>query len=178
MVPDSELDLAAQLNRGVTLRFAAVRKRTLMSAVLPVIAAACASTPWQGTERDPSQVAFAGELGVDLAQMEQVEPGLYVQDLVSGGGRAAGRTSRVWIHYITWLPDGTIVDTNVGGEPFAFRLGEDEVIRGWDRAIAGMQIGGNRRLVVRPGLAYGSRGTARVPPGTTLVFQVELVDTR
>ena len=61
---------------------------------------------------------------------------------------------------------------------FAFRLGEDEVIQGWNRAIPGMEIGGNRRLVVRPGLAYGSRGTAKVPPGSTLIFQVELVDTR
>ena len=149
-----------------------------MFVLLNIGLAGCASTPWQGTELDPSEVTFHGELGVDLSQMQELEPGLYVQDLVLGSGRAAGKTSRVWIHYITWLPDGTVVDTSVGGEPFQFRLGEGEVIQGWNRAIPGMQIGGNRKVVVRPGLAYGSRGTAGVPPSTTLVFQVELVDTR
>ena len=145
---------------------------------LCIVLFACASSPWQGTERDPAELSFSEELNVDLAGMEELEPGLYVEDIVPGRGRAAGRSSRVWIHYITWLPDGTLVDSSLGGEPFAFRLGEDEVIRGWNRAIPGMQIGGNRRIVVRPGLAYGSRGTAKVPPGSTLVFQVELVDTR
>ena len=79
---------------------------------------------------------------------------------------------------MTWLADGTLVDSSVGGEPFVFRLGGQEVIRGWNEGIPGMKIGGRRKLVVRPGLAYGSRGTARVPPHATLVFEVQLVDVR
>ncbi len=161
---------------------AAVARSGAITLVLLVGATAalagCASTPWQGTDLDPAEVTYAADLEVDFSQMEQIEPGLYVEELVEGSGRAASRSSRVWIHYITWLADGTLIDTSVGGEPFAFRLGGDEVIEGWNRAIPGMQIGGNRKLVVRPGLAYGSRGTAGVPPGSTLVFQVELVDTR
>lgn len=140
------------------------------------LGAGCSSTPWENTPLDPSQLTFADDLNVELSRMEQIEPGLYSEDISLGSGRAAERGSRVWIHYITWLPDGTLVDASVGGPPMSFRLGEGEVIRGWERAIPGMQVGGNRRLVIRPGLAYGSRGTAKVPPGATLVFQVELVD--
>ena len=147
-------------------------------AALLLAASACAGTPWQGTELDPATLTFSEELGVDLSQMEQAEPGLYVLDLSPGIGAAAGRTSRVWIHYAVWLPDGTLVDSSIGGDPFHFRLGGSEVIKGWNRGVPGMRVGGRRRLVVRPGLAYGSRGTAKVPPGATLVFEVQLVDTR
>jgi FKBP-type peptidyl-prolyl cis-trans isomerase FkpA len=170
--------LAKPPHTGATLRLASRRITTGTFVVLAGMSLACSTTPWQGTALDPAQVVFAGELDVDLSAMQLLEPGLYVQDLALGSGRVARRTSLVWVHYITWLPDGTVVDTSVGSEPFSFRLGEGEVIKGWNAAIPGMQLGGNRRIVVRSGLAYGSRGTAKVPPGTTLVFQVELVDTR
>jgi len=138
----------------------------------------CGGSAWRGTPRDPAQLEFAEELGVDLGEMELRPSGLYVQDLAEGVGAVAGRTSRVWIHYIGWLPDGTVVDSSLGGDPFHFRLGGSEVIRGWNEGVTGMKIGGRRRLVVRPGLAYGSRGQNRVPPHATLVFEVQLMDTR
>jgi FKBP-type peptidyl-prolyl cis-trans isomerase len=90
----------------------------------------------------------------------------------------AHRTSLVTIHYVGWLPDGTVIDSSLGGEPFQFRLGGNEVIRGWNQGIPGMKIGGRRKLVIRPGLAYGSRGSASVPSGATLVFELQLVDVR
>ena len=93
-----------------------------------------------------------------------------------GTGTMARRTSRVWIYYVGWLPDGTVFDGQLQGEPFHFRLGGSEVIRGWNEGIRGMRIGGRRRLVVRPGLAYGSRGRGDVPAGATLVFEVQLID--
>jgi FKBP-type peptidyl-prolyl cis-trans isomerase len=141
-----------------------------------VVMTGCAATPWQGTMLDPAQVTFSEELGIDLSQMEQLEPGLYVLDAAVGVGAAASRTSRVWIHYVVSLPDGTVVETSVGGEPFHFRLGDSEVIKGWNQAIPGMKIGGRRWLVVRPGLAYGSRGSGKVPPNATLVFEVQLMN--
>ena len=110
--------------------------------------------------------------------MQELEPGLFVEDLVPGSGRLAARASRVSIHYIAWLADGTVIDSSVGGESLDFQLGRDDVIQGWHEAIPGMRVGGNRKIVVRPGLAYGPRGTRQVPPGSTLVFQVELVDLR
>lgn len=144
--------------------------------VLILLVGGCASTPWQETARDPAQLTFADELQVDLASMEQLEPGLYVEDVMEGDGPEARRSSRVRVHYLVWLPDGTLVDGSVGREPYLFRLGGSEVIRGWNRAIPGMRVGGTRRLVVRPGLAYGSRRAGDVPPNSTLVFEIQLMD--
>jgi len=151
--------------------------RTLTIAAVAV-AAACAGGVWQGTPLDPATVRFAPELAVDLADYRQTPSGLYVQDLEEGDGATARRTSLVYVHYAGWLPDGTLVDTSVGGDPFQFRLGETEVIRAWNEGVVGMRIGGRRRLVVRPGLGYGSLGSTRVPPDATLVFEMELVDVR
>ncbi len=75
-----------------------------------------------------------------------------------------------------WWPDGTVFDGNVGGTPYAIRLGGNEVIRGWNQGIVGMRRGGIRRLVVRPGLAYGSSRRGDIPPGSTLIFHIELID--
>jgi len=150
--------------------------RTTTLIFVTYLMAACASTPWQGSLLDPAQLTFSEELGIDLSQMEQPEPGLYVLDAPVGVGAAASRTSRVWIHYVVWLPDGTVVETSVRGEPIHFRLGGSEVIKGWNQAIPGMKVGGRRWLVVRPGLAYGSRGSGEVPPNATLVFEVQLMN--
>lgn len=141
-------------------------------------AAGCGGTHWRGTEADPAGVSFAPELQVDLESMQLTPSGLYLLDLQEGTGAAAWRTSLVTVHYATWLPDGSLVDASVGGEPFSFRLGGKEVIRGWNLGIPGMKVGGRRRLVVRPGLGYGSRGTANVPPQSTLLFEIQLLDVR
>lgn len=125
---------------------------------------------------DPELLFYAPELEIDLEDFERTPSGLFVQDITVGDGPVARRTSRVWIHYIGWLPDGTVFDGNLGGDPYHLRLGGNEVIRGWNEGIAGMRRGGVRRLVVRPSLAYGSRGSGDVPPGATLVFRLELVD--
>lgn len=126
---------------------------------------------------DPAMLTFAPELDIDLAEFEKTSSGLYIKELSPGTGARANQTSRVWIYYVGWLPDGIVFDgALLQGDPFHFRLGEGEVIRGWNEGIAGMRIGGRRKLVVRPGLAYGSRGRGDVPPGATLVFEVQLVD--
>ncbi len=138
----------------------------------------CAPTPWRGTALDPAQVGFAPELEVDLSAMEQTESGLYMQDISQGAGPTVQRRSLVSIHYAVWLPDGTLVDSSIGGDPFTFRLGGSEVIDGWNEGLQGMRRGGRRKLVVRPGLAYGSAGSANVPPDATLVFEVQVVDVR
>ena len=93
-----------------------------------------------------------------------------------GTGPTARRTSRVWIYYVGWLPDGTVFDGQLEGDPFHGRLGGSEMIRGWNEGIRGMRVGGRRRLVVRPGLGYGTRGRGKVPPGATLIFELQLID--
>ncbi len=125
---------------------------------------------------DPAEIFFARDLSIDLADFELTSSGLYIQDLSEGAGTVARRTSRVWIEYVGWLPDGTVFDGNVGSTPYAIRLGGNEVIRGWNQGIVGMRRGGIRRLVVRPGLAYGSSRRGGIPPGSTLIFHIELID--
>jgi len=125
---------------------------------------------------DPERLFFAPDLDVDLSEFQRTSSGLYIQDVSVGDGPVARRTSRVWIEYVGWLPDGTVFDGNLGREPYAIRLGGNEVIRGWNEGIVGMRRGGVRRLVVRPALAYGSSRRRSIPPGSTLVFYLELVD--
>jgi FKBP-type peptidyl-prolyl cis-trans isomerase FkpA len=107
-------------------------------------------------------------------------------DVVQGTG-AEARSGMVSVHYTGWLHDpaaadghGKKFDSSVDrGQPFEFRLGGGQVIRGWDEGVAGMKVGGKRTLVIPPEMGYGARGAGGViPPNATLVFDVELVGVR
>lgn len=124
---------------------------------------------------------FAESLGVDLADMRQTPSGLYIQDLVEGRGLAARSGHVVVVHYTGWLPNGEQFDsTRDAGEARSFQLGaRRDVISGWEEGVAGMRIGGKRRLVVPPQLAYGARGVpGAIPPNATLVYEFELLEIR
>lgn len=104
---------------------------------------------------------------------------LVIEDITEGDGAVAeaGRTVRA--HYVGVAHStGEEFDSSWGrGEPLAFPLGSGRVIRGWDEGIAGMKVGGRRKLVIPPDMAYGDRGAGNViKPGETLIFVVDLVD--
>ncbi len=103
---------------------------------------------------------------------------LIVTDLEVGDGPVAESGTRVSVHYTGKLEDGTVFDSSVErGMPFEFMLGAGQVIAGWDQGVAGMRVGGRRRLVIPPELGYGEYGAGGViPPGATLDFEVELLD--
>lgn len=113
------------------------------------------------------------------------EEPLVITDLVLGVGNEALPGMVCIVHYTGWLYDGQAKDhrgrkfdsSHDRGQPFAFPLGAGHVIKGWDRGVVGMRVGGLRRLVIPPVLAYGDRnvGNGTIPPGSTLVFEVELL---
>lgn len=119
--------------------------------------------------------------GLEWTPSEQMNTeGLKIEDVVVGTGAEARPGNRVSVHYVGTLTNGTKFDSSRDrGEPFAFTLGRGEVIKGWDLGVAGMKVGGTRKLVIAPELAYGERGAGGViGPGETLVFEVELLDVK
>jgi FKBP-type peptidyl-prolyl cis-trans isomerase len=101
---------------------------------------------------------------------------LKIEELKVGTGATAVAGKSVSVHYTGWLTDGTKFDSSRDrGQPFTFPLGAGRVIKGWDQGVAGMQVGGERKLTIPPELGYGSRDRGKIPPNSTLVFEVELL---
>ena len=106
--------------------------------------------------------------------------GLKYDDLQVGTGAVAKAGDHVTVQYTGWLQDGTKFDSSKDrNQPFDFTLGAGQVIKGWDEGVAGMKVGGKRKLYIPPQLGYGERGVPNViPPNSTLIFEVELLDTK
>ena len=102
---------------------------------------------------------------------------LQIEELVVGTGTEATTGKTVSVHYTGWLTNGTKFDSSLDrGKPFSFGLGAGQVIKGWDQGVAGMKIGGKRKLTIPSDLAYGPRAVGGViPANSTLVFEVELL---
>ena len=103
--------------------------------------------------------------------------GLEIEDQIVGDGDEAVAGQTVEVHYTGWLTDGTKFDSSHDrNQTFSFKLGAGQVISGWDQGVAGMKIGGTRKLTIPSDMGYGERGAGGViPPGATLVFKVELI---
>ena len=98
-------------------------------------------------------------------------------DTVVGKGPAAKTGDTVSVHYVGTLTDGKEFDqSRKRGQPFSFPLGQGRVIKGWDQGVAGMKVGGKRKLTIPPSLGYGDRGAGTIPPNSTLLFEVELLE--
>lgn len=106
--------------------------------------------------------------------------GLKYTDLQEGTGDEAQAGKTVEVHYTGWLENGTKFDSSKDrNQAFRFPLGAGHVIRGWDEGVAGMKVGGKRRLTIPSDLGYGARGAGGViPPNATLIFEVELLGVR
>lgn len=105
------------------------------------------------------------------------DSGLKYQDLTTGTGDEAAKGDTVSVHYDGRLTDGTKFDSSRDrDQPFSFKIGAGQVIKGWDEGVAGMKIGGVRKLIIPADLGYGANGVPGVIPGdATLIFEVELL---
>ena len=133
-------------------------------------------------DRDSSRPAegFSASLEVDTTAMTKTPSGLRYQDITEGQGATAVADRTVSVHYTGWLPNGEKFDSSRDrNQPFSFTLGAGQVIAGWDEGVAGMKVGGRRKLVIPADLGYGTAGAPPdIPPGATLVFDVELLEVR
>ena len=136
----------------------------------------CASTPPPQASAPEPSVAAAEPLQAPVVASPVAANGLSIVDLKPGKGPAARSGQRVTVNYVGKLTNGSIFDSTAGKAPFVFTLGGGQVIQGWDQGLMGMKVGGKRKLVIPPALGYGERGAPpQIPPGATLVFEIDLL---
>ena len=153
------------------------RPIALACAALALAGGAVACEDAQVPMQDPATLTFDPSLGVNLGASTRTASGLYYQDVIVGGGAAADTGRIVGVYYRGSLANGRQFDARLSstGQPFSFTLGRGTVIRGWEEGLRGMRVGGRRRLVIPPALAYGDRTAGQIPAGSVLVFDVDLV---
>jgi len=123
------------------------------------------------------ELSFAPTLGIEPDSMLRRPSGVWVRDIAVGTGVPITAGDQVEVRYTVYLTDGTRVDGTGGDDPNrVFRYGRGEIIAGWDDGMQGMRVGGRRTLVIPPALAYGARRRGNIPPQSTLVVTLQLID--
>lgn len=139
----------------------------------------------QLSTENPSSVAQTTTIKQDTQDMDlenavTTDSGLEYIDITEGTGASPKQGQTVIVHYTGTLENGSKFDSSRDrGEPFSFKIGVGQVIKGWDEGVMSMKVGGRRTLIIPPELGYGKRGAGRViPPNATLIFDVELLDVK
>lgn len=149
--------------------------------------AACGEPGDEPADGEPAAAESAGEretceeaAEIDPGELEPADSEPVTRDLRPGEGEEAEAGDELVVHYTGCLLDGTRFDSSRDrGQPFVFALGEGAVIAGWDEGLPGLRVGGERRLIIPPEMAYGEAGSGEViPPDAMLVFDVELLELR
>lgn len=139
-----------------------------------------AAAPAVGESSSPGASGGEPWAKIEEAKYETTGSGLKWATIKEGSGAAVKANDTASMHYTGWLKDGgkKFDSSRDRGEPFSFHLGHGEVIKGWDEGVEGMKVGEQRQLVIPSSLGYGDSGTpdGSIPPGATLVFDVELME--
>ena len=164
---------------GIAVGLAVIVALAFLALGTPILNSFPGMQPAENMAVGTTTTSISTSTPMDLAlnPSEPLPTELTITDTVVGTGAEAVPGSTVSVNYTGALPDGTVFDASANhGGAFSFPLGAGQVIRGWDQGVAGMKVGGKRRLVIPPGLAYGDQAVGGViPANATLVFDVELV---
>lgn len=152
----------------------------MVLAVVTVLFLGCERGQEAGHETGHETGAAGEKAGTMAENLETTPSGLQYVDVKVGTGASPQKGQTAVVHYTGWLVDGKKFDSSKDrGQPFSFAVGRGQVIKGWDEGVATMKVGGTRKLVIPPDLAYGARGAGGViPPNATLTFEVELLEIR
>lgn len=138
-----------------------------------------ASVVWAQTATKKSTAAARPHTGGPTkvtGEGTKTPDGLQYWDIKVGTGQEAKKGDHVQVHYTGWLTNGKKFDSSVGGKPFEFRIGNGDVIKGWEEGVTGMKVGGKRQLRIPADLAYGKDGyPGAIPPNATLIFDIQLI---
>jgi peptidylprolyl isomerase len=152
-----------------------MKKIILLASIALIAVSACTKKP----EATDANTAAPAANTAQVAQPATTEPKVEVTDVVVGNGTEATAGKDVVVHYTGTLKDGTKFDSSVDrNEPFPFKLGVGQVIKGWDQGVQGMKVGGKRKLVIPAELAYGDKAIGKIPANSTLLFDVELLNVK
>lgn len=155
-----------------------MKKHILVAAFATVLAVACTKKSEDSAQPAANTQPAQTTAGTQTAQ-STTEPKVEITDTVVGKGAEAVNGKAVTVHYTGTLKDGTKFDSSVDRkEPFTFTLGSGQVIKGWEQGIQGMKVGGKRKLVIPPALAYGNNAVGAIPANSTLIFDVELLEVK
>ena len=159
-----------------------IRQSTITSEIV--------NNPFELDPEDPNPTLFimasdkstsnSSPLGdtAEIGASQVTSTGLKITELAIGDGQEAIAGTKVSVNYKGTLENGDEFDSSYGRGPFEFSLGAGMVIKGWDEGVAGMKVGGKRKLIIPPELGYGSRGIGPIPPNSILNFEVELLDVK
>jgi len=152
------------------------RRLFLTGLVLATTVACAAQSHARGDDGSAKATASDATTAASSGKLTTMADGLQIEDLTVGTGERPTRGRTVSVHYVGTLMNGTKFDSSRDrGSPFDFAIGEGQVIKGWDEGVGTMRVGGLRKLVIPPDLAYGSRAVGPIPANSTLVFEVELL---